>query len=305
MAYGYGNDASGYREPEPHHGPSLRVLAGLVIAVISLILYMTRTEVNPVTGRKQHIALSVDQEKALGLEAAPQMASKMGGAIDPNTDPRAREVVKVGRRIVESSDAQRSPYVGNYHFVLLNDAETVNAFALPGGQVFITRALYEKLADEAELAGVLGHEIGHVVNRHSAEHMAQGRLGQMLTTAFGVGASGDDRGRRAAAAAAMVNQLAQLKFSRSDESEADTYGLKYMAQAGFDPSAMLDVMNVLKNASKGGRQPEILATHPLPETRLDEIREALKSGYPDGIPPELVRGNALNGGSNKDNREPR
>lgn len=294
MSYGY--DVQGYRPADPHSGPSLRLIAAVVIAVIGLIVYATRTEVNPVTGRRQHIALSVDQEKALGLEAAPEMAAKMGGALDPGSDPRAAKVSAIGRRIVERSDANRSPYVGNYHFVLLNDPETINAFALPGGQVFITKALYDKLGDEAELAGVLGHEIGHVVNRHSAEHMAQGQLGQILTLAFGVGAGGDDQGRRASAIAAMVNQLTQLKFSRSDESEADSFGLKYMAEAGFDPSAMLDVMEILKMASKGGRQPEILATHPQPESRLDEIRATLKRDYPDGIPSSLSRGGPLNRG---------
>jgi predicted Zn-dependent protease len=221
------------------------------------------------------------------------MARKMGGAIDPRVDPRALEVARIGRRIVEQSDASRSPYVGNFHFYLLNDPQTINAFALPGGQVFITKALYEKLEDEGELAGVLGHEVGHVVGRHSAEHMAQGKLGQMLTLAFGVGASGDDRGRKAAAAAAMVNQLAQLRFSREDESEADSFGLRYMAETGFDPSAMLDVMEVLKNASQGGRQPEFLATHPLPETRLQAIRDTLKKTYPNGIPSTFTRGRRL------------
>lgn len=297
MSYGYGNDDQGYRGAEPHSGPSLRVLAGIVIAVISFIIYMTRTEVNPVTGRKQHIALSVDQEKAMGLEAAPEMAAKMGGAAGPD-DPRAQEVDRIGRRLVASSDASKSPYVDNYHFILLNDKETINAFALPGGQVFITRALYDKLGDEAELAGVLGHEIGHVVNRHAAEHMAKGQFGQMLTVAFGVGASGgDDGGRRAAMIASMVNQLTQLKFSREDESEADRFGLQYMAEAGFDPTAMLDVMEVLKSVSKGGRQPEFMATHPMPETRLEEIRSAIKQQYPNGIPSDLTRGGSLKSGS--------
>src|SRR5262249_17683586 len=208
----------------------------------------------------QHIAMTVDQEKALGLQAAPEMAAKMGGAIDPATDPRARLVAQVGDRIVRESDARRSPYVGNYHFYLLNDPDTINAFALPGGQVFITLGLFEKLTNEAQLAGVLAHEIGHVVARHSAEQMAKGQLGQLLTLAVGVGASGgDDRGRKAQMAAMLVNQMSQLKFSRTDESQADSYGLRYMAQAGYDPSAMLDVMRILKESSKGGRQPEILA----------------------------------------------
>src|SRR4051812_25172487 len=115
--------------------------------------------------------------------------------------------------------------------------------------------------------------------------------------AVGVGGSEDRRGREAAMAAAMVNQMTQLKFSRGDESEADRYGLKYMAQAGYDPSAMLDVMKILKEASKGARQPEFLATHPLPESRPKEIHDILSHDYPDGIPRDLDRGRSLNHGS--------
>jgi predicted Zn-dependent protease len=293
MSYGYQE----YRFADRPSGPNLRVLAGLVIAVIGVIIYMTQSQINPVTGERQHIAMNVDEEMRMGLEAAPEMANKMGGAIDPASDPRAREVATVGRSIVNRSDARKSPYVSNFRFYLLDDPETINAFALPGGPIFITKALYQKLGTEGELAGVLGHEIGHVVGRHAAEHMAQGRLGQFLTIAFGVGASGSrDSGRSALAVATMVNQLTQLRFSRGDENRADELGLRYMAQAGYDPSAMLDVMEILKEASKGGRQPEILATHPLPESRLRDIREHLDQSYPSGIPRELSRGNPLPGG---------
>ncbi len=290
MSYGYEN--YGYQGEQ--RGLNLRWLAALIIAAIGFIIYMTHTEVNPVTGKKQHIGMSVDQEKALGLQAAPEMAAKMGGALDPREDRRAAAVAAVGRRIVQRSDASRSPYVGNYHFFLLKDPDTVNAFALPGGQVFITVGLYDKLDTEAQLAGVLGHEIGHVVNRHAAEQMAKGQLGKMLALAVGVGASGErGRGQQAAMVAAMVNQMSQLHFSREDESEADRYGLQYMAQAGYDPSGMLDVMKILKAVSQGGRQPEFLATHPLPENRLREIAQILKQEYPNGIPDELTRGRML------------
>jgi predicted Zn-dependent protease len=284
----YGGDGSRGR------GLNLRVVIAVVIALIGLVSYMMKTEINPVTGEKQHIAMSVDKEIALGLQAAPEMADQMGGALDPATNPDARMVAEVGRRLVERSDASRSPYVGNFRFHLLNDPETVNAFALPGGQIFITRALYDKLDTEAQLAGVLGHEIGHVIGRHAAEHMATGQLGQMLATAVGVGAS-DDRGggRGAAMAAMMANQMVQLKFGRADESESDHFGLEYMAQAGYDPSGMLDVMRVLKEASKGAHPPEFLASHPLPDTRLDEIKAYLDQTYPDGIPASLEQGRPL------------
>ncbi len=287
----YGND-SGYGGGG--RLPLGRLIGALVVALIGVAIYMSQTQVNPVTGEKQHVAMSVDQEKALGLQAAPQMARQMGGDVDASEDPRAALVDEVGRRIVQNSDARKSPYVDNFHFHLLRDSKTVNAFALPGGQVFITEGLLNRLENEAQLAGVLAHEIGHVINRHSAQQMAKGQLGQILTVAVGVGASGgDDRGRNAQLVAAMVNQMGQLKFSRSDESEADHYGLKYMAEAGYDPSAMLDLMKILKKASGDRNPPEFLATHPLPETRLEEIRAQLKESYPDGIPSTLTKGRAL------------
>jgi len=274
-------------------GRLVRYGIGLLIALFGVATYMMRTEVNPVTGKKQHIGMNVDQEKALGLQAAPEMAAKMGGDVDPRSDPGSRVVSEVGQELVRRSDAGRSPYVGNFHFHLLNDTKTINAFALPGGQIFITRALFDRLTNEGELAGVLGHEIGHVVNRHSAQQMAKGQLGQLLTVAVGVGASGDDRGRQASMAAMMANQMMQLKYGRGDESEADHYGLQYMAQAGYDPSCMLDVMRILKEAAGGGRQPEILSTHPLPETRIQEIKDTLAADYPQGVPSTLTKGRPL------------
>ena len=268
-----------------------------MVALIGFVIYMSQTQVNPVTGEKQHVAMSVDQEMALGLQAAPQMAQQDGGRCRCPPGPACGVVEEVGRRLVHNSDAKKSPYVDNFHFHLLADPKTVNAFALPGGQIFITEGLLNRLDNEAQLAGVLGHEIGHVINRHSAQQMAKGQLGQLLTVAVGVGAGGnDDRGQKAQLVAAMVNQMTQLKFSRSDESEADHYGLKYMAEAGYDPSAMLDVMKILKKASGGRHPPEFLATHPLPETRLEEIRAELKEAYPNGIPSNLTKGRPLRAG---------
>jgi predicted Zn-dependent protease len=289
--YGYGGGGS-----SRGGGLPVRWLIAGAIALFGIIGYYTKTQVNPVTGEKQRVAMTVDQEKALGLEAAPQMASKMGGVLNPKTDPDARIVAEVGHKLVRQTEASGSPYVGNFNFYLLDDNKTINAFALPGGQIFITRARYDKLKDEAELAGVLGHEVGHVIHRHSAEHMAKGQLGQMLVGAVAVGASDDQRkGAMTAAAAAMANQMLQLRYGRQDESESDSYGLKLMAQAGFDPRGMLEVMQVLKQAGGGGRQPEFMLSHPLPENRLEEIRQIIAQQYPNGVPPSLTRGRELRG----------
>ncbi|HWE35295.1 MAG TPA: M48 family metalloprotease [Isosphaeraceae bacterium] len=276
-------------------GFPVRWVVAAVIALFGIVSFMMRVQTNPVTGERQHVAMSEQQEMSLGLEAAPKMAAQMGGDV-PSDDLRAREVRRVGNLLVERGDAGRSPYADNFHFHLLEDPRTINAFALPGGQIFITLGLFNKLDDEAELAGVLGHEIGHVIHRHAAQQMAAGQLGQVLTVAAGVGAT-DDRGngRRAQMAAALANQMFQLHYSRADESQSDAFGLKAMAQAGYDPSAMLDVMKILKAASAGGRTPEFLATHPLPETRLEAIAQALKQSYPNGIPPDLTRGRSLKG----------
>ena len=288
MTYGYGGGP-------PRRGINFRILIALGIAVIGIIGYLGKKSTNPVTGETQYVSLNPKQEIALGLESAPEMAAQMGGEM-PTSDPRAAFVSEVGTHIVQSSDAGKpeSPYAQNFAFHLLRDDQTINAFALPGGQVFITLGLYDKLQNEAQLAGVLGHEIGHVINRHASEHMAKGQLGGMLATAVGVGAS-DDRGRGygAAVAAQVANQMIQLKFSRGDESESDAYGLRYMTQAGYDPREMLGVMQILRDASKGGRTPEILATHPLPDTRLHEIEQKIKEMFPNGVPSQLSKGRDL------------
>jgi beta-barrel assembly-enhancing protease len=292
MSFGYGNYGGnyggGYGGGYSSGGSRLRLILGIGIALFSIITYYAHTSVNSVTGEKQHVSMSADQEIALGLQSAPEMAAQMGGEADAN-DPREQEVSKIGGEIVEKSDASRSPY--QYQFHLLNDTQTVNAFALPGGQVFITRGLYDKLSDEAELAAVLGHETGHVVERHSAQQIEKGQLGQGLVLATGVAASGDRNGYAAAAAAAMADQLIQLRFSREDESQADQRGLQYMTQAGFDPTAMIDLMKILQQLSAGGSTPEFLQTHPDPGNRIQAIQDWLAAN-PDRS-TELTRGSAL------------
>jgi len=277
--------------PRRRGGLPIRLLIALAIAGVGVWQYYSRVEVNPVTGEKQRIAMTAEQEVALGIESAPEMARQMGGEVDPS-EPAARFVEEVGKRVVAGSVAAQSPYPFAFH--LLADGETVNAFALPGGQVFMTAGLLTRLTDEAEVAAVLGHEVGHVVNRHGAEHMAKGQLGQLLTMAVGVAGSDDDSGgRRAAMIASMVNQVVQLKYGRSDELESDKFGLDAMAEAGYDPTAMRDVMEVLAQAAKGGRQPEMLSSHPYPENRIEQIDRYMAEHYPSGVPAGLARGRAL------------
>lgn len=258
-----------------------RIVAGIVIALVGLALYMSQSQINPVTGKKQHIAISPDQEIRLGLESAPAMAREMGGEISPS-DPRTAEVQRIGTLIVNHTDAAKSPWKFKFH--LLADNQTINAFALPGGQVFITLGLLNKLQTEAQLAGVLSHEMGHVLERHSAQQMAKSQLGQMLVVATGTATSDPDSGRftNAAMVAAMINHMFQLRYSRHDESEADQWGLKLMVQSGFNPRAMIEVMKILKASAAGERSPEIFQTHPNPDLRIEQIRAYLAEHPPTG-----------------------
>lgn len=279
-------------------GGGVRWIIAAVIAGAGLITYLTRTQVNPVTGEKQRVALTVDQEKALGLQSVDQMVAEMGARkVDPRQDPRAALVYDVGHKLVSKSEAAKSPYTGNFNFYLLDD-EMINAFALPGGQIFITTALFDQLENEAQLAGVLGHEIGHVIHRHSAERMAKAGLGQSIVGAVAVGASGENNGQMAAMATAMANQMLQMKYGRQDETESDTTGIDYMVDAGYDPRGMLGVMEVLKRASEGrggGKQPEFMQSHPLPEKRLQQIAQFIKTTYTPEQLARLTQGQPLNG----------
>lgn len=257
-----------------------RLIMALIIALFGFFMYMSHTEENPITGEKQHIAISPEQEIKLGIQSAPEMAAEMGGEV-PSNDPRAIEVQKIGNEIVSRSEAHKGPW--QFHFHLLADPKTVNAFALPGGQIFITIGLLDLLQTEAQLAGVLGHEAGHVIQRHSAQQMAKSKLGQILVAATGVGLSdpnNPNRGREAAVIAGIVNQTIQLKYSRNDELEADQWGLLLMSQAGYTPKAMLEVMDILEKASPGGHKPEMLLTHPYPENRKKQINEYLEKHPP-------------------------
>lgn len=272
-------------------GFRIQILIGLAIAGFALVRYFASFDVNPVTGERQFVGMSTSQELALGQQSAPEMAREMGGLVADN-DPRAALVRQVGRQLVENSKAKESPWKFQFH--LLADPETINAFALPGGQIFITLGLFSRLENEAQLAGVLGHEIGHVIHRHSAEHMAKGQLGQMLSTAAGVAASDENSsGQSAQMAAMVVNQMLQLKYSRGDESESDGYGLVAMVDSGYAPSQMLGVMRILAEASQGNRQPEFLASHPHPESRQQQIEAWLKKTYPNGVPKNLTDGSSL------------
>jgi predicted Zn-dependent protease len=252
---------------------------------VALLTYFGSSVYNPITDETQHINISADQEVALGLQAAPEMEQQYGG-LSTNTQATAL-VEQVCQQLVGRSDAGQSAYPFECH--LLSDTQTINAFALPGGPVFITEALFERLQTEGQLAGVLSHEIGHVVARHGAEHIAKTQLTQDLTGAVVVASYDPDNpnSQYAAALAAAVGQLLNLRYGRNDELESDALGVRFMAQAGYDPNAMLQVMQILEESSSGGRPPEFFSTHPNPENRIARIQQAIAEQFPNGLPEGL------------------
>jgi len=253
-----------------------RFLMAIVMVVISLVTYFGSQSTNPVTNEVQHVSMSPDQEIAMGLQAAPELADQFGG-LDPNVSDRTR-VEEIGQRIVQQSPANTTPYEYAYH--LLADTETVNAFALPGGQIFITRALYDQLETEGELAGILGHETGHVVARHSAEQIAKAQLTQGLSGAAVIAACDPNSPNGCVAAsqiAAVVGQLIGMKYSREDEIDADWLGVCFMNDSGYDPQDMVKVMQLLDSLSQGQRPPEFMSSHPDPGNRVLQIQEAIQN----------------------------
>lgn len=211
----------------------------------------------------------------MGLQAAPEMASQFGG-LDSNQADQQR-VEQIGTNIVQSTPAKTTPYQFAYH--LLADTQTVNAFALPGGQIFITRALYDRLTNDGELAGVLGHETGHVIARHSAEQIAKAQLTQGLSGAAVIAACDPNSPTGCVAASqmtALVGQLINLKYSRADETEADWLGVCLMNETGYDPQDMIKVMQIFQSLSQGQSQPEFLSTHPDPGNRIGQIQQDIQ-----------------------------
>lgn len=242
------------------------LIAGAFVA-FALIQRCNQRTVNPITGSVEYVSMTPEEEVQMGLASRGDLAQQFGGLYP---DQAVQEqITGIGNKLVNNSDAQRAPYVFEFH--VLNDPQTVNAFALPGGQIFITTALLSQLQTEDQVAGVLGHEIGHVIERHSAERIADsqfyGALGNAAVIATG--------GSGAQGLISQVVNSSLMANGRSDELESDDLGVKYMIQSGYEPSEMIVVMDVLKKASGGSSRPEFLSTHPDPENRKEKILESI------------------------------
>ena len=253
-----------------------RLLLTFFVAV-SFLVTLPACSTNPATGKTQFNLISDAQELRLGSEASPKFLSSNGGEL-PSTEI-VNYVRAIGSQLASVSERPDLPW--EFHVI---DSAQINAFALPGGKVFFSRGLLEKMDNEAQLAGVLGHEVGHVTAQHIGQQMSQRILVAGLATAAGVAGavSDNDYLKVLGVGAGIGGGIYLLKFGRDQESESDMLGMRYMTKVGYNPVGMLQVMNILKAASGGGgRQPEWLSTHPSSDTRINRVNALIQEKYPD------------------------
>ncbi len=287
MSYSADYRRDPYRQSsrDPHRrslsGVKLRLLIAAAIVLFSIVSYYSKGERNPVTGEHQRVNMTVKDEILMGLQGAPEMGHL-------SNDPVAtRKVEIIGARLQNAMEQMllekeiRNPYPFEFH--LLADRDMINAFALPGGQIFITEGLYSKLTQDGQLAGILGHEMGHVLERHSAQRMAKGSLIGGIAGAAGV-AGGDINSTRAAA---WVGNVFNMKYGRDDELESDRWAVDLMVRAGYNPEHMLTVMDILEQSSGGAGPPEFLSTHPKPANRREYLQRIINERFPEDISPDL------------------
>ncbi len=228
---------------------------------------------NPVTGKRQLALISERQEIELGQQARPEIAASVG--LYPDKELQGY-VARVGMALAKDSERPGIPW----SFEVLDDA-SVNAFALPGGPVFITRGLLTHLNSEAELAGVLGHEIGHITARHTVSLLSKQQLAQL---GLGVGSVLlPERLRGLGDVAGAGAGLLFLRYGRDAERQSDELAWEYSLKNGYDVRELKDVFQTLARASEGspaGRVPQWLSTHPEPQARVAAIEERLKKQPP-------------------------
>jgi predicted Zn-dependent protease len=223
---------------------------------------------NPATGQRQLSFMSEEKEIALGQENDAQVRQEMG-----SYDDRALQeyVTSVGMKLAAVSERPTLPW----HFTVA-DVPAVNAFALPGGYIYITRGILPFLDDESQLAGVLGHEIGHVTARHAASQYSKSTLSQIGLIGAAIFAPG---GQAIAQAGGTGLGLLLLKNSRDDEAQADGLGVRYASRAGWDPAGiprMLTTLGRIEEASDSKGVPNWLETHPQPDDRVQRVQAAVR-----------------------------
>lgn len=253
-------------------------VVGLIMTCLFLISFAIGCAENPATGGRVLKLISREEEIALGNEAAPKFEEEFGGLVD---NQQLQDYVSgIGNRVAGPAEREMP-----YEFGLLK-SEVPNAFALPGGKVYVTAGLLELMDNERQLAAVLGHEVGHVAALHNVQGM-QRQMGAQLMIELAGMAVGPEYQRTAEIATKVTTTMVNLRYSRKQEYEADKLGLRYMTAAGYNPWGMAELLRHLQEASGrgGGSLTEMFQTHPLTSNRIEEVSELIRQQYPDAIEP--------------------
>lgn len=232
----------------------------LAAAGLAMLLAAAGCAVNPATGKREFSLVTPAQEAALGREGYAAATAEYGVYDDPAL---AAYVDSVGRKVARASDLPDLPW----RFTVLDD-DAVNAFAMPGGYIYVTRGLLAHMQSEAQLAGVLGHEVGHVTARHSARQMTQQQLAGL---GLGIASAVSPTFRRYGSTAEQALGLLLLKHSRDDETQADELGVRYAAGSSYDPREIPGTYRTLQRISERSGQslPGYMSTHPDPGQRQE------------------------------------
>ncbi len=239
----------------------MRVTGIFTSILLSASVLLAGCSANPVSGEKQFALMSEQDEVIAGQQAHQEILAKS----PPYRDAAIQAYVS---RIGQTMAAQSHRNNLRYHFTVLDDP-AVNAFALPGGYIYITTGLMAYLNSEAELAGVLAHEIGHVAARHNVSQASWGAVGSVLTSVLAEKLGNEE----------LINALGEIglrKYGRDQELQADGLAAEYLARAGYDPSYMVNVIATLQAYDQftgGGSEPyrDLLSTHPSNDQRLQQL----------------------------------
>jgi len=246
----------------------LKLKLNLSFPIILLFLTLSGCVSAPYTDRSQFIMTSEEEEKSLGEEAWKEVKS----TTKPSTDPKYTEpVMRVGRNLAKVVDDKNY----DWQFMVV-ESEDMNAFCLPGGKVVVYTGLFQFLSNDAELAAVMGHEIGHAIARHGGERITQQYMQQLGGTALSAVISASEASPAWASVYGATTNLALiLPYSRTQEYEGDYIGLLLMAKAGYNPNAAILFWEKFTKINDYGPVQEFFATHPMGQKRIDEIKALL------------------------------
>lgn len=254
--------------------PGLTRRQFLWISSIAAAGWAVGCAINPVTGRQQLMLVSEGQEISLDRQNSPHQISADYGIVQDTQ--LAAYIADTGTRLAQLTHRPRMPY----SFRVVN-AAYINAYAFPGGTIATTRAILLKLNNEAELAALLGHELGHINARHTAEIMSKNILTSTLVGGFSAYMGGSPLGNVASQLGMLGSGALLAAYSRDNERQADALGLEYSARAGYGPEGMVGLMEMLNSLSKGSNSATnlLFSTHPMSSERYQAALTAARTTY--------------------------